>query len=1011
MVRQYTFHRLVLISVTTLIVMAAAISYSYYQFAYELLMDRAVGEIREEAQGDVYRLERHISSAHHEIEMLEKRPKIHQFFSQPGISQPIPNASLQHYIGNIEYFPHLFLISADTTDPRVIEINKIAGPVNIINTTTSRSNLPATIIQRLKQTTPLDRAIIFDDSLKNQSAPKLFILQPLKFKGEIYAYALMKILPDGLFVNDAMNRVYSGHEKYFVYGSDKVLKISFDKKDGWDVGLVSKEDNEIPIITSHNYNNRHITSHIDGYKYLSIKYSVNSAHRLNQPMSFYIAVSLEQLDQIIKKQLDKAVLIVAIIILLSLVAYLFFIKNVSRATDQILDSILSFKTGKNIPALPIKRKDEIGRLSQRLQSLFESINIHTDELEYNQGKLSALFEVIAEGIVIADQFGNIESVNDSLCSMFGYQEEELINKNVSLLMPSPYATHHDQYMSDAVTTGSMGFMGMYRSLRGLRKDKSTFPVSINVDQIRVGEKIMFAAVVRDISEQRRYEQELISAKTKAEVANEAKSNFLAMMSHEVRTPLNGVMGILQLLEHDLEEGGPKDMVHVAISSSQTLLSILNDILDISKIEVGKLELDPDCINLQEMINDCSELARLSIDASKVDYQIDLPTELPLVKGDELRLKQIINNLLNNAIKFTLSGSIKLQVMCQENKDDVQLNLSVIDTGVWISADKLESVFEPFQQADMSTSRLYGGTGLGLSIVKRLVEYMGGSIVVESVEGSGSRFDVSIPLQKISVNNEPHWLNDKHVLYLIRRDEDPVLTHYLTRYQAHIHRLLKREWQQTFDNIQYQIDLLVVDCSDDCDKTLLNKIEQLAQKGVPVIYLRPSYQTLDFETDWSLELPVSQAELQQCFHRLELGDALQHDIKRATTLENKAMHNILLVEDNQVNQMVAKSMLERMGYQVLVAENGQIAVDKMKTEEVDLVLMDCHMPVMDGFEAIRQIRDYLAGRPIPIVAMTADASTSDRESCLGAGMDDHIAKPVKIEILKSTIEQWLHNDAQ
>ena len=440
--------------------------------------------------------------------------------------------------------------------------------------------------------------------------------------------------------------------------------------------------------------------------------------------------------------------------LFAVLVLMFYSRRLLVPIRQIMSALTAFRNGEVVESLPVDRQDELGELGRAIDGMIHEVRQRSFQSEASRAKLEALFTVVQEGIVITDQYGIIESVNPSLCSMFGYEEQELLGQSNLVLMPEPYSSHHDKYMRDSIRTGTLGFMGMYRDLTAKRKDGSIFPVVINVESLMLDEKPLFAAIIRDITKEKEYENELLSAKMRAEVANEAKSNFLSMMSHEIRTPLNGVMGVLQILESEISEPEQKEFLKVAGRSASNLLHIVNDILDISKAESGAMELDLQEFNLRELLEECVELYLPKLVDSDIAMRFYMPMDLPVhLIGDPFRMQQMVNNLLSNAIKFTQHGEIALSVSWEpRDTHEINIRIDLSDTGMGIPKDKLKSIFEPFVQADSAISRSYGGTGLGLSIVKQALQALGGRLEVDSELGCGTTVRVWIPTQF-----EPHAL--------------------------------------------------------------------------------------------------------------------------------------------------------------------------------------------------------------------------------------------------------------
>lgn len=382
---------------------------------------------------------------------------------------------------------------------------------------------------------------------------------------------------------------------------------------------------------------------------------------------------------------------------------------------------------------------------------------------------------------------------------------------------------------------------------------------------------------------------LVKAKEDAVRRARSRANFLASMSHEIRTPLNGVLGMLGLALEDNLDPEQRNRLEIAFTAGQSLLGLLNDILDISKVEAGKLSLENIPFSVKNLIQECAALHAQQANTKKIELHMDIDPELPdMFLGDPTRTRQVLNNLLSNAIKFTEEGSVRIHAA----RFGGNLRIDVMDTGIGMSKEGLHRIFSPFSQADTDTTRLYGGTGLGLALCRQLVEQMHGQILVDSEIGQGTHFTVTLPL--------------------------PVYA------------------------------------------------QSAQQPAEPT-------PTIDTTT------PV-------------------------------ASLNILLVEDNQVNQLVASSLLKKLGHSVDLANNGKLALEALEEKHYDIVLMDCQMPVMDGYEATRIIRENPKWQTLPVIAVTANVMQGDRENCLASGMNDYITKPYNRNDLKTAIERWAPDDS-
>ena len=509
---------------------------------------------------------------------------------------------------------------------------------------------------------------------------------------------------------------------------------------------------------------------------------------------------------------------------------------------------------------------------------------------------------------------------------------------------------------------------------------------------------------REISEKndalQRSNRALIKAKEDAVRRARARANFLASMSHEIRTPLNGVLGMLGLaLEGDLDSS-QRYRLEVAFSAGESLLGLLNDILDISKVEAGKLSLENIPFNLRNLIEEASTLHAQQARRKHIELVNEIDPSLPQsLLGDPTRTRQVLNNLLSNAIKFTDKGSVFIKASYSAG----MLRLDVIDTGIGMSTDGLHKIFSPFSQADADTTRLYGGTGLGLTLCRQLVERMHGRIMVDSTEGRGTHFTVTVPLP-MHENSSPDQLPqaakglvDIGVTMAIPADNP---------HRPAIERQLKA-WQiPVWEPGTEQQGILITLAGKD---GIEGAVQAENWQGSGLILADSLGLSTQGKSDHPfLSLPLRRDELYRCLCRavgiLGSDPALQSSGELAPEQTAQSLR-ILLVEDNQVNQLVASSILKKLGHTVESAENGQRALDAMAAGEFDLILMDCQMPIMDGYEATRRIRQNLDWQAVPIIAVTANVMQGDRDDCITAGMNDYVTKPYKREELRAAINRW------
>ena len=545
-----------------------------------------------------------------------------------------------------------------------------------------------------------------------------------------------------------------------------------------------------------------------------------------------------------------------------------------------------------------------------------------------------------------------------------------------------------------------------------------------LELVRLGESTDIIGENLQLKKQR--EEEL-------EQTSRAKSEFMANMSHELRTPLNGVLGMMSLLRDTDLSNDQRDYVNVAMNSGRTLLTLINDILDFSKIEAGRLELESIDFDLRNLLEDSTEPLAEQAHKQGVELANLVDTDVPaVVRGDPTRLRQIVTNLVSNAIKFTQDGEVVVRVSMQgQDEGHCLLRFDVQDTGVGISEMARSRIFDSFTQADGSTTRKFGGTGLGLAISRQLVERMQGEIGVESVPGEGSTFWFTVRTQAAE-NDVPAFtpmkdLGGVRVLIVDDNAANRQVLEYQTRFWdmelqtagsgTRALQLLKEAAEAGNPFELVLIDMIMPKMDGlELSRRIKNDSGISGVRRVLLTSLTERGQAAEARAagiHGYLSKPVRRSQLHNCIATVlglkniaESTMVTRHSMADDAAKRRRNQH-ILVVDDNEVNQVVAQGMLEKLAYKVELVGDGEQAIHALEHGHYDLILMDCQMPVLDGYEATRRIRaSEKGGRHIPIVALTANAMAGDAEKCFAAGMDDYLAKPFEYEALCEKLSKWL-----
>lgn len=686
----------------------------------------------------------------------------------------------------------------------------------------------------------------------------------------------------------------------------------------------------------------------------------------------------------------------------------------------------------------IEPHTEVGQIAAEYNRVLTRVNSEMQHREDAEKRFRGIFENAVEGIYQSTPEGQFLTVNPALARMLGYSELTTLGTSIQDIATQVYIDplRRSEFIRMIEEQGVI--FAFESEIR--RADGETVWISENASARRgpSGRVLYYEGTVEDITERRKARQ-YQAEKHAADAANRAKSDFLASMSHEIRTPLNGVIGFLDLLATTKLEENQMRFVDLAKSSAGTLLHLINDILDLSKIEAGGIEFEATEFLLHDLAESVPEMFSPQGRERGLELNCCIAPGVPkAVIGDPERIRQVLINLFSNAVKFTEHGGVNLQVSLDSEANPTgtdlkpRIRFAVEDTGIGIPQTRLDRLFKAFSQVDASTTRKYGGTGLGLAICKQLAEMMGGEMGVSSEAGKGSTFWFTLPLEQVE-RSTCEFIPNVAGLRVLAVDDNymnlQILKEQLQSWGVEITtasngpRALDLLRDAATKHTPYQLAIL------DHVMPEMNGLE-LAEHIVADTHIQQTQLLMLTSYEYSLAQadlrrlnmacltkPTRQSRLLDAIVSLSGGRKSaesQRPLEAQTEDTERRRHassRILVVDDNEINRIVANEILKAEGFQVLLAENGREAIEKIRENEIDLVLMDCEMPEMDGFEATRKIRQLATEslptlRGLPIVALTAQAIKGDQQRCLAAGMDDYVMKPVNRNELVTTILRQL-----
>lgn len=872
---------------------------------------------------------------------------------------------------------------------------------------------------------------------------KTAYLRGLESKAGLVATSISDVAAGAIVMEDYSD--VANHCMKIVNSSDDVLYAVLTRNDGFslvqskDGWTTSQLEGDWLPVEGKSHQARISFSELAGCR--AYRYSVPLVYSSIQWGWIHLGMSVEDYDKQLSATYKRTGILAMVFMLFGFSAVVFYARRLVNPILALHRAIRRVAKGDLTARTEIRSGDEVESVAESFNHMTESLERTHNELVESRDYTDSIVQSMNDMLFVVSPDGRIATVNEALCARLGYDPSELTGRQADKVIDleaSPNITLSESVYESLKNHDRKNIEVFYKVRDGRRIpvlfSSSLLPTSSD------GESGVVCVAV-DITERKRAEEELKRAKRAAENANRAKSQFLANMSHEIRTPMNGVLGMLKLLRETAPELNGRQIRYVdtATNSAEALLTIINDILDFSKVEAGKLELERVRFSPREAIESTVEMfADVAIEKG-LDFRHIVEAEVPqLAFGDPTRLRQVLLNLLGNAFKFTDKGEIILRVSMQsDNQGQVKLRFAVSDTGVGISPELQKDLFEPFSQADNSTTRTHGGTGLGLAICRQLARLMGGDIYVESSTGKGSTFVFTAVFEVVQSLFEitakvPNLLRNSIVLVVADKPSHRESISHMVRplgcevdVANTLRTALEKIDRSARSGRRYEIAIVEIcrpgsEISDFCT----NARTLAGVQGIGLVVVGPNRKTVPEKShlevaDAYLTNPIRHSDLYNAICEITLGSSLidTEDRKgppRRPNAANKTHEKVLLVEDNDINRELVVEVLGSGGYECDCACDGKEAMSKVADGLYSVVLMDCQMPVMDGFEATRRIRALETklelrhggrGR-LPIIALTADAMKGTRERCVAAGMDDYLTKPIAPKDLFNKVKEWM-----